>query len=89
MNQTIHNSKMFTLLAAFLLISATLSDVNADPFSSHFGSSLSLNGRSGVGGDMLTTKCPRLCSCVGHIVDCSHRGLSTVPRKIPHDTERL
>uniref|UniRef100_A0A182N798 LRRNT domain-containing protein n=1 Tax=Anopheles dirus TaxID=7168 RepID=A0A182N798_9DIPT len=35
------------------------------------------------------TRCPRLCSCTGTTVDCSHRGLTQVPRKIPSETDRL
>ncbi|XP_060527309.1 protein slit isoform X2 [Cylas formicarius] len=34
-------------------------------------------------------RCPRGCSCVSTTVDCSHRGLATVPRSIPHETEKL
>ncbi|KAF7280630.1 hypothetical protein GWI33_005599 [Rhynchophorus ferrugineus] len=36
-----------------------------------------------------TTKCPKACICSDFTVDCSHRGLSAVPRGIPMDTERL
>uniref|UniRef100_A0A182YQU5 LRRNT domain-containing protein n=1 Tax=Anopheles stephensi TaxID=30069 RepID=A0A182YQU5_ANOST len=35
------------------------------------------------------TRCPRLCACTGTTVDCSHRGLTQVPRKIPSETDRL
>lgn len=34
-------------------------------------------------------KCPRVCSCTGQTVDCSHRSLQQIPRRIPLDTERL
>lgn len=34
-------------------------------------------------------KCPRVCSCSGTTVDCSHRGLQQIPRRVPLDTERL
>ncbi|XP_055692346.1 protein slit isoform X2 [Lutzomyia longipalpis] len=39
--------------------------------------------------DIGSTRCPRLCTCTGETVDCSHRGLSQIPRRIPIDTERL
>ncbi|XP_035894504.1 protein slit-like [Anopheles stephensi] len=35
------------------------------------------------------TQCPRLCACTGTTVDCSHRGLTQVPRKILSETDRL
>ncbi|KAK9703264.1 Leucine rich repeat N-terminal domain [Popillia japonica] len=35
------------------------------------------------------SRCPRFCSCSGVTVDCSHKGLTHVPRNIPPDTERL
>lgn len=34
-------------------------------------------------------RCPKVCSCTGQSVDCSHRGLTQVPRRIPLDTEKL
>lgn len=34
-------------------------------------------------------KCPRVCTCTGQTVDCSHRDLQQVPRRIPLDAERL
>lgn len=34
-------------------------------------------------------KCPQECTCIGQTVDCSHRDLQEVPRKIPLDTKRL
>ncbi|XP_059622611.1 protein slit [Phlebotomus argentipes] len=39
--------------------------------------------------DIGSSRCPRPCTCSGETVDCSHRGLSQVPRKLPIDTERL
>lgn len=57
------------------------------------GSSLGYNSVNGgsvgihVGGNDI--RCPRMCSCAGQTVDCSHRGLGQVPRRIPVDTERL
>lgn len=83
---------MLLIATVLLLITAAVPITNGEPFSGYFGSSLNVNGGThGTthGGDVLTPKCPRLCTCTGHTVDCSHRGLSSVPRKIPLDTERL
>ena len=33
--------------------------------------------------------CPQRCACIGVSVDCSFRGLKTVPTDIPPETERL
>nr|WOJ44297.1 variable lymphocyte receptor [Lethenteron reissneri] len=33
--------------------------------------------------------CPDACSCVGNAVDCSYRGLPSVPAEIPVNTEVL
>uniref|UniRef100_A0A1B0DF38 Uncharacterized protein n=2 Tax=Phlebotomus papatasi TaxID=29031 RepID=A0A1B0DF38_PHLPP len=38
--------------------------------------------------DIGSSRCPRPCTCTGETVDCSHRGLSQVPRRLPIDTER-
>lgn len=35
------------------------------------------------------TQCPWACSCSGLTVDCSHRGLTQVPRNLPTDAERV
>lgn len=80
---------MLLIATVLLLITAAVPLTNAEPFGGYFGSSLNVNGGNANGGDVLTPKCPRLCTCTGHTVDCSHRGLSSVPRKIPLDTERL
>lgn len=34
-------------------------------------------------------RCPKVCACSGTTVDCSHRGLTQVPRNLPLDTEKL
>ncbi|CAG9818272.1 unnamed protein product [Phaedon cochleariae] len=36
-----------------------------------------------------SARCPRACVCAGAAVDCSRRGLVSVPRNVPTDTERL
>lgn len=35
------------------------------------------------------SRCPWACSCSGLSVDCSHRGLTQVPRNLPTDAERV
>lgn len=43
-----------------------------------------------IGGQgSIDQKCPRVCTCTGQTVDCSHRDLQQVPRRIPLDAERL
>lgn len=37
----------------------------------------------------IDSKCPRVCNCVGTTMDCSKRGLTQVPRRIPIDMERM
>lgn len=82
-----NTNKKMLLVACFLLL-AVIADTQA--FGGHYGSSLNVNGyQRDHGGEILSPKCPRLCTCTGHTVDCSHRGLSSVPRKIPLETERL
>lgn len=81
-------SKKMLLIASVLLV--IVAATQGEPFSGYYGSSLNVNGyQRDHGGEIFTPKCPRLCTCTGHTVDCSHRGLSTVPRKIPLETERL
>ncbi|CRK86792.1 CLUMA_CG000623, isoform A [Clunio marinus] len=82
---------MLLIANVLLLIATTVPITCGEPFTGYYGSSLNVNGGfgGGSGGDILTPKCPRLCTCTGHTVDCSHRGLSSVPRKIPLETERL
>lgn len=83
-----HKNKML-LIACFVLL-AVIADTHGEPFGGYYGSSLNVNGyQRDHGGEILSPKCPRLCTCTGHTVDCSHRGLSSVPRKIPLETERL
>lgn len=42
-----------------------------------------------IGYNSIDQKCPRVCTCTGQTVDCSHRDLQQVPRRIPLDAERL
>ncbi|KAK5650601.1 hypothetical protein RI129_001630 [Pyrocoelia pectoralis] len=39
--------------------------------------------------DLHHSKCPKNCACSGTTVDCSHRGLTQVPRNFPTDTEKI
>ncbi|XP_017866873.1 PREDICTED: protein slit isoform X1 [Drosophila arizonae] len=83
-------------LLLLLMLAAVM--VRAEPYSSVFGSSAIASGGLGsVGihipgggvGVITEARCPRVCSCSGLTVDCSHRGLTQVPRKISADVERL
>lgn len=82
------------LLATILLAS----NGHAEPYSSASGVGIFIHGTNfggitslGVGSSSTTIdqKCPRVCTCTGQTVDCSHRDLQQVPRRIPLDTERL
>ncbi|XP_037941181.1 protein slit-like [Teleopsis dalmanni] len=61
-------------------------NVNAEPYGS---SSVGIHIPGGNPGIISESRCPRVCSCNGLTVDCSHRGLTQVPRKIYSDVERL
>lgn len=83
-------------LAATCNQSGTL--VQAEPYAGGYGSSAIASGGLGsVGihipgggvGVITEARCPRVCTCSGLTVDCSHRGLTQVPRKISADVERL
>ncbi|GLH11070.1 Protein artichoke [Gryllus bimaculatus] len=47
----------------------------------------SSSSRTGVPEELI--HCPWACSCSGLTVDCSHRGLTQVPRNLPTDAERV
>lgn len=53
------------------------------------GTNLANTGIGGQGMSSIDQKCPRVCTCTGQTVDCSHRDLQQVPRRIPLDSERL
>lgn len=53
------------------------------------GGMSSSGGLNSFGLSANEAKCPRVCACAGQTVDCSQRGLTQVPRRIPIDTERL
>lgn len=77
------------LIHTLLLLSVI---VESEPFTGGGGSGGGSFGSSQIGihvGGIMEQKCPRVCSCYDHAVNCSHRGLTQVPRKIPPDTERL
>ena len=69
-----HNK--FKMLAITYLVLVIASIVLGEPYGSH----MRMND---------DTRCPRSCQCNGVTVDCSHRGFTQVPRRIPLDTERL
>lgn len=70
-------------------------NINSNNNNNRFGDSGSnvgifIHGGS-VGGTVNAAdlKCPRVCTCTGQTVDCSHRALQQIPRRTPLDTERL
>lgn len=71
---------------ACLLLFSNVSSVLADPYG---GGSVGIHIPGGSIGAISEARCPRVCSCNGLTVDCSHRGLTQVPRKISADVERL
>ncbi|XP_062136572.1 protein slit isoform X1 [Drosophila sulfurigaster albostrigata] len=91
---------LLSLLSLSLSLSLLLLSVavHGEPYGGSFGSSAIASGGLGsVGihipgggvGVIAEARCPRVCSCSGLTVDCSHRGLTQVPRKISADVERL
>lgn len=88
------------VVVAIFTVLLCLNGINCEPYGG--GGIIGDNGNSGgngggvgihIGGANLGSsdllKCPRVCTCSGQTVDCSHRGLTQVPRRIPLDTERL
>lgn len=53
------------------------------------GTNLGSSSNLGSSISSIDHKCPRVCICTGPTVDCAHRELQQVPRRIPLDTERL
>lgn len=51
--------------------------------------SFAAGGNIGISSSNNEARCPSVCTCSGLTVDCSHRMLTQVPRKIPVDTEKL
>ncbi|XP_050293925.1 protein slit isoform X3 [Anthonomus grandis grandis] len=74
------------LILLFLLFTFAYANARASHEPSHPGHQLSFASTYSFGE---STKCPRVCTCSGATVDCSHRSLTAVPRGIPSDTERL
>ncbi|XP_058116317.1 protein slit-like [Anopheles ziemanni] len=74
--------KMLILLTVTVVL-ALVSPSSEEPYSGGGG------GARGGGYFGAENRCPRLCSCTGTTVDCSHRGLTQVPQKIPPETDRL
>lgn len=80
----------FLLLAHLLLFACGdfLQVATAEPYGGS-SSSVGIHIPGGSLGVISESRCPRVCSCNGLTVDCSHRGLTQVPRKISADVERL
>lgn len=84
-----YNPIMLLVMNVLILLALTTT-ISSEPYGgNYFGyPNTNLNTNSN-GGDTISLKCPRQCTCVGQTVDCSHKGLTQVPRKIPLETERL
>ena len=39
--------------------------------------------------DLSSGSCPHPCTCQGLTISCSHLGLTSIPRNIPAEAERL
>jgi hypothetical protein len=63
--------------------------INGEPYGGGGGGSSSAFGLGGHYGLQNDYKCPRSCTCTSTTVDCSQRSLTSVPKKIPLDCERL
>lgn len=72
------------LLGLLAAVCASGNDIGSSPRIG--GHPIILQGHGGV---TELTKCPWACSCSGLTVDCSHRGLTQVPRNLPKDAERV
>lgn len=104
-NVVLRSSLMLSLLLMLAVIGGSMDVIAAEPTfglvgtggslghpSIHVPSTLNSGGVGVAGVGVMVgseTRCPRLCTCSGLAVDCSHRGLTQVPRKISADVERL
>lgn len=79
-------SKFLRILFVFVGLSCVQSIISAEPFGS---ASVGIHIPGGNIGAISESRCPRVCSCNGLTVDCSHQRLTQVPRKISADVERL
>lgn len=78
---------LFRILLGYIVLpSCILALAAAEPFGS---GSVGIHIPGASLGAISESRCPRVCSCNGLTVDCSHRGLTQVPRKISADVERL
>lgn len=78
------------VVAAIASVLLCSKGINCEPYGigdNGGGVGIHIGGANLGSSDLL--KCPRVCTCSGQTVDCSHRGLTQVPRRIPLDTERL
>lgn len=91
-------NRVVSAILAITIVFCVVLHVSGEPLDSDGGRfadgstnvGIFING-AGVGGaaNVADLKCPRVCSCTAQTVDCSHRGLQQIPRRIPLDTERL
>jgi len=80
------SSMAFFLQMCALICCICLANVLAEPYG---GSSVGIHIPGGSFAGINESRCPKVCSCNGLAVDCSHRGLTQVPRKISTEIERL
>lgn len=83
---TMLKKAMIVVAALLLIVSAMASGNDVNNAQRIGGHPIIFDGHHGSGE---LTKCPWACSCTGLSVDCSHRGLTQVPRNLPPDAERV
>lgn len=74
------------IIGLIIILVNFLSSILAEPFSA---GSVGIHIPGGALSSIGESRCPRVCTCNGLTVDCSHRGITQVPRKISADVERL
>ena len=91
LHQTLRTTRVFYHLTVAICLIIGCQIVSAEPYGGgSSGVGIHIPGGSNYGiGSLSESRCPRICACNGLTVDCSHRGLTQIPRKIPADTERL
>lgn len=100
LNGVVRAATTFLILALAIVSFRGPLSVLAEPYGSGVGIHIAGGGSGGISsfgggylsesaGTAITTRCPRICTCNGQTVDCSHRGLTQVPKRIPAETERL
>lgn len=86
-------TRIVNFVRFFIIIGCAINVNNAEPYAGGLsengvGIHIGVGGGGSVGAET-AIRCPKVCTCSGSTVDCSHRGLTQVPRRIPADAERL